>query len=390
MKFTQRARGLVQAIAVVLALAVPLAAAISPADARIGGGFSSGSRGARTFSAPPSTSTAPSTAQPFNRTITQPNSPGFGVAGWRFLQPARPWPARRACRRLPRRRPVRHAVRRRPVRRHRRIVVDLRPDDADRPDRLRGPDGDVVVAAPSRRPMPVRAGRRSRCADDFRAGTGFGLGIRQRAARNRACRLRSLRAAARRYSGRVVERGCRQTAHAGDAGDGRRISRNDLEAKPRAQRRQQGVRHSSCCRAISPKPGAKAIPNMPASRCGSRWSTRPSTAPPAGWSKAASSRRKPPKSGPSCGRAAPTGSFRRSSRQLIVAEPDQAKRRGSYRGAFSFQRCRTGIISGRMGWGDGSSAIREPSPERKFGGIRCAFSPAHSRQHVLASRRTEP
>ena len=90
MKFTQRARGLVQAIAVALVLAVPLAAAISPADARIGGGFSSGSRGARTFSAPPSTSTAPSMAQPFNRTITQPNSPGFGTPpGGFFNRPGR-------------------------------------------------------------------------------------------------------------------------------------------------------------------------------------------------------------------------------------------------------------------------------------------------------------
>jgi predicted lipid-binding transport protein (Tim44 family) len=41
--------------------------------------MSSGSRGARTFSAPPSTSTAPSTAQPFNRTFTQPGSPGLGT-----------------------------------------------------------------------------------------------------------------------------------------------------------------------------------------------------------------------------------------------------------------------------------------------------------------------
>ena len=90
MKFTRHARGLVQAIAVALALAVPLAAAISPADARIGGGFSSGSRGARTFSVPPSTSTAPSTAQPFNRTITQPNSSGFGSpAGGFFNRPGR-------------------------------------------------------------------------------------------------------------------------------------------------------------------------------------------------------------------------------------------------------------------------------------------------------------
>src|SRR3954465_14743877 len=82
MEFTQRARGIVRSIAVVLSLAVPLAAAVSSADARVGGGSSSGSRGSRTFSAPPSTTTAPGTAQPFNRTFTQPGSPGMaGPAG---------------------------------------------------------------------------------------------------------------------------------------------------------------------------------------------------------------------------------------------------------------------------------------------------------------------
>jgi predicted lipid-binding transport protein (Tim44 family) len=79
MKLTQRTRGIVQAIAVILSLALPLMLATPSADARIGGGMSSGSRGARTFSAPPSTSTAPGTAQPFNRTITQPGSPGLGA-----------------------------------------------------------------------------------------------------------------------------------------------------------------------------------------------------------------------------------------------------------------------------------------------------------------------
>src|SRR3954471_5595610 len=79
MNFTQRTRGMVRAIAVVLSLAVPLVMAISAADARIGGGSSSGSRGARTFSAPPSTSTSPGAAQPFNRTMTQPGSPGVGA-----------------------------------------------------------------------------------------------------------------------------------------------------------------------------------------------------------------------------------------------------------------------------------------------------------------------
>jgi predicted lipid-binding transport protein (Tim44 family) len=86
MKLTQRARGIVQAIAVTLALALPLVSAISPADARVGGGMSSGSRGARTFSAPPSTSTAPSAAQPLNRTITQPGSVGApATAGGGFF-----------------------------------------------------------------------------------------------------------------------------------------------------------------------------------------------------------------------------------------------------------------------------------------------------------------
>jgi predicted lipid-binding transport protein (Tim44 family) len=93
MKFTHRARGIVQAIAVTLALALPLLSAISPADARLGGGMSSGSRGMRTFSAPPSTSTAPGTAQPFNRTMTQPGSPGLGApataGGGLFNSPGR-------------------------------------------------------------------------------------------------------------------------------------------------------------------------------------------------------------------------------------------------------------------------------------------------------------
>src|SRR5258708_7446901 len=80
MNFSQRTRGIVRAIAVVLSLAVPLVIAISSADARVGGGFGSGSRGSRTFSAPPSTTTAPGTAQPLNRTFAQPGSPGVGAA----------------------------------------------------------------------------------------------------------------------------------------------------------------------------------------------------------------------------------------------------------------------------------------------------------------------
>src|SRR3954467_4120397 len=79
MNFTQRTRGLFKAFAVVLALGFPVMLAVSAADARVGGGGSSGSRGGRTFSAPPSTTTAPNAAQPFNRTMTQPGSPGVGA-----------------------------------------------------------------------------------------------------------------------------------------------------------------------------------------------------------------------------------------------------------------------------------------------------------------------
>src|SRR5947199_1253506 len=53
------------------------------AHARVGGGFSGGSRGTRTFSAPPATPTAPSAA-PIERSITQPgNAAPIGQTGMR-------------------------------------------------------------------------------------------------------------------------------------------------------------------------------------------------------------------------------------------------------------------------------------------------------------------
>ena len=89
MNFTTPTHRLLQAIAVALALAVPTLSVIAPADARLGGGFSSGSRGSRSFSMPPSTSTAPGSAQPFNRTYGQPTSPSFGprMGGGFFNRP---------------------------------------------------------------------------------------------------------------------------------------------------------------------------------------------------------------------------------------------------------------------------------------------------------------
>lgn len=61
---------------VFLAATAALALALAPsvADARAGGGSSSGSRGSRTYTAPPATSTAPGTAQPMQRSAT-PNQP---------------------------------------------------------------------------------------------------------------------------------------------------------------------------------------------------------------------------------------------------------------------------------------------------------------------------
>lgn len=66
-----------------LGLALLLALAPALAEARAGSGLSLGSRGARTYSAPPSTTTAPRTASPFDSTATpRANpSPGFGLPG---------------------------------------------------------------------------------------------------------------------------------------------------------------------------------------------------------------------------------------------------------------------------------------------------------------------
>jgi predicted lipid-binding transport protein (Tim44 family) len=57
------------------AIATVLVLFAADANARAGGGFSGGSRGMRTFSTPPSTSTAP-TASPIQRSMTQPGSAG--------------------------------------------------------------------------------------------------------------------------------------------------------------------------------------------------------------------------------------------------------------------------------------------------------------------------
>jgi predicted lipid-binding transport protein (Tim44 family) len=55
--------------------------AADQADARAGGGFSGGSRGSRSFSAPPATRTAPNTAAPLQRSTTLPGAATPGAAG---------------------------------------------------------------------------------------------------------------------------------------------------------------------------------------------------------------------------------------------------------------------------------------------------------------------
>src|SRR5439155_19546674 len=65
------------------AIAMAFVLASADAQARVGGGFSGGSRGTRTFSAPPATPTAPSAA-PIERSITQPgNAAPIGQTGMR-------------------------------------------------------------------------------------------------------------------------------------------------------------------------------------------------------------------------------------------------------------------------------------------------------------------
>jgi predicted lipid-binding transport protein (Tim44 family) len=78
----RRSASILTAIA---ALALALAPAL--AEARPGGGSSSGSRGSRTYSAPPPTNTAPGQARSFDRTTAPQTQPGYGQPG---AAPSRP------------------------------------------------------------------------------------------------------------------------------------------------------------------------------------------------------------------------------------------------------------------------------------------------------------
>jgi predicted lipid-binding transport protein (Tim44 family) len=73
-------------LAAIAALALVLAPTL--ADAAAGRGSSQGSRGSRTYSAPPATNTAPGTAAPMQRSTTQPGSPATAGAAT-AAQPSR-------------------------------------------------------------------------------------------------------------------------------------------------------------------------------------------------------------------------------------------------------------------------------------------------------------
>jgi predicted lipid-binding transport protein (Tim44 family) len=65
--------------AILLVLLSALALVATEADARVGAGRSMGSRGTHTYTAPPTTRTAPNAASPFQRSTTSPSSPSSGV-----------------------------------------------------------------------------------------------------------------------------------------------------------------------------------------------------------------------------------------------------------------------------------------------------------------------
>ncbi|MBV8792909.1 MAG: TIM44-like domain-containing protein, partial [Pseudolabrys sp.] len=69
------------------AAALALVFVVADAQARVGGGFSGGSRGMRTFGAPPVTNTAPNTASPIQRSVTQPNVSAPTSASGSFARP---------------------------------------------------------------------------------------------------------------------------------------------------------------------------------------------------------------------------------------------------------------------------------------------------------------
>ena len=125
------------------AIATALVLIAADAQARAGGGFSGGSRGLRTFSAPPPRAPRRPQRAPIQRTITQPGGAApLGQARAR-ARSVRRRIVRRAGRRISRRRIVRAAVRTRIFWRHGRLCLDPRPAVAGRAGRVRRAAGSL-------------------------------------------------------------------------------------------------------------------------------------------------------------------------------------------------------------------------------------------------------
>lgn len=77
-------------VAIGAMMAGAVALAVDVADARPGGSKSYGSRGSNTYTAPPTTNTAPKAATPMDRTMTQPGRPTAGTPGTPGAQAAQP------------------------------------------------------------------------------------------------------------------------------------------------------------------------------------------------------------------------------------------------------------------------------------------------------------
>jgi predicted lipid-binding transport protein (Tim44 family) len=74
---------------IALTAVAAIALTIGTVEARPGKGGSSGSRGSQTYSAPPTTQTAPTQAAPMQRSVTQPSQAQPGVGAAQAAQPSR-------------------------------------------------------------------------------------------------------------------------------------------------------------------------------------------------------------------------------------------------------------------------------------------------------------
>ena len=256
------------------AIAATLALTAVEADARVGGSF--GSRGSRTFSAPPPTATALKATAPINRTMTQPGAatrprrPAPGPSGSStFLA----WDVRRDVWRT--HRPSflgagligTGAVRRRLLERPRRLCIVPRAAAADRARGYRRPLGLGLAAAAdiSRRTPALAARLLRRCRLPAsppqpmlgRFGRRLGRGDGSVTATNAAAaRLRHPRAASGEVQTGIWRRGISAKLRARLTPDRRCPISSPSDNGGECQPRRDSIRFptSSFRRATSPKP----------------------------------------------------------------------------------------------------------------------------------------